>query len=49
MVVLGKVYEKLNESDLARKTYERAVVTPGCQSTSAFFYLGVIYEKAREY
>lgn len=49
MVVLGRAYEKLNESALARSTYEQAVNTPDCQSTSAYFYLGVIYEKSREY
>lgn len=49
MVVLGRAYEKLNEPQLARSTYERAVNTPDCTSTSAYFYLGVIYEKSREY
>ena len=49
MVVLGRCYEKLNEVTLARAIYERAVGTPNCISTSAFFYLGVIYEKNREY
>jgi tetratricopeptide (TPR) repeat protein len=49
MVVLGRAYEKLNESELARATYERAVDTPDCTSTSAYFYLGIIYEKSREY
>lgn len=49
MVVLGRAYEKLNDGTMARMTYEKAVSIPGCQSTSAFFYLGVIHEKNREY
>ncbi len=49
MVVLGRAYEKLNETQNARMTYERATATPNCQSTGAYFYLGVAYEKAREY
>ena len=49
MVVLGRAYEKLNEADLARQTYITAVNVPNCKNTGAFFYLGVIYEKSREY
>lgn len=49
MVVLGRAYEKLNQPAQAREIYERAVSTPNCKSTSAFFYIGVIYEKNREY
>lgn len=45
MVVLGKTYERLGEQQLAQQTYEKAVNIPGCTNTSAFFYLGLIYEK----
>lgn len=48
MVVLGRAYERLNDTVMARKVYEKAVSVPNCQNVSAYFYLGVLLEKCKE-
>lgn len=49
MVVLGRTYERLDKNDLALKTYEKAVSVPNCQNVSAFFYLGVLQDRQKQY
>ncbi len=49
MVVLGRAYERLNDIPSAKQVYERAVAVPNCQNVSAFFYLGVLLDKCKEF
>lgn len=49
LVWLGRVYEKSSRLDEARALYQRAVDIPGCNMVDAFFYLGVICEKQKDY
>lgn len=48
LVALGRVYEKKGEIDKAVDCYDRAIKQP-CTNINAYFYLGVIYEKRKEY
>jgi len=49
MIVLGRTYEKINDEKNAKKTYKKAVDNPNCKNANAFFYLGIMHEKSREY
>ena len=48
LVALGRVYEKKNEIDLAIECYEKAINQP-VTNINAYFYLGVIHEKKKDY
>ena len=49
LVCLGRVYEKQGDLDKARQRYQEAVDVPECVNVNAYFYLGVICEKQKDY
>ena len=49
LVYLGRVCEKVGKTDEARTLYEKAVALPECNMVDAFFYLGVLCEKQKDY
>ena len=49
LVWLGRVCEKKGNMDEARSLFQRAVDCPNCAMVDAFFYLGVICEKQKDY
>ena len=49
LVCLGRVYEKQGKLDQARERYQQAVDVPECVNVNAYFYLGVICEKQKDY
>ena len=49
LVWLGRVCEKKGNMEEARGLYQRAVECPNCTMVDAFFYLGVICEKQKDY
>ena len=49
LVCLGRVYEKQGNLDKARERYQQAVDIPECFNVNAYFYLGVICEKQKDY
>ena len=49
MVVLGRTFERMENPTAARAVYQKAVSQPNCQNVSAFFYMGVLLDKQKEY
>lgn len=49
LVWLGRVCEKTNKMDEARSLFQKAVDLPNCTMVDAYFYLGVICEKQKDY
>ena len=49
LVWLGRVCEKKNMIEEARSLYQRAVDCPNCTFVEAYFLLGVICEKQKDY
>lgn len=49
LVWLGRVCEKTGKIDEARSLFQRAVDLPNCNMVDAYFYLGVVCEKQKDY
>lgn len=49
LVWLGRVCEKQAKMDEARTLFQKAVDLPNCTMVDAYFYLGVICEKQKDY
>lgn len=48
LVALGRVHEKNNDVEQAKQCYEKAVKQP-VTNINAYFYLGIIHEKKKDY
>ena len=49
LVALGRVNEKEQDLDKARKCYQEAVDSPLTTNVNAYFYLGVVCEKQKDF